>query len=231
MNVAVFIKVVFFILLAGFIAGAATLIYLPIYKRNINNRLRSFGADDQKEKKPLIPPSDFFFIVCGIVLAVYLGASALLMGSRKELIGLGQVEEPYVWVREICIPSLIDGHEPGEELPGYRLTSSKNENGFEICFYSGCYGDFAGFPDGMICVKNTGSEQKFRVAISGEQKNAVFPDYVVDYGSDVIEKQIWYTADMFNYFGTLDITVMPEDSNDTIAKLHISIEKDFEITP
>ena len=214
MAVANFFKLIVLVMIPAFLAGLVTLIYLPSYKKKINARLGNFGSDI-KDQKPVTPPAKVFLVTflagfLAMILIIAILISMYTSQKRANVTTLGSVDEPSCWIQEVVTESLLDGYSPGAELPGYRLTSSKQENGFEIYFYAGNGGGMGGFPDGLLGIKYTGDSEAFCLEIKEEQKDAIYPDYEGEFISPTAEaREMWLTVDTFNFFGTMDISVEP----------------------
>ena len=225
MIIAKFFYIILMLMIPAFIAGVSTVIYLPAYKRKINMRLGEFGESGLKDRRPVTSPVKFFFIsyLAGfIVLAVLI--TMFIGRSKGGNTSLGQVSEPYCWIEQVVTESMLDSYTAGDEIPGYRLTSSKKENGFEFYFYSGNGGSVSGFPDALIGIKNTNGSEAFYMDIKAEQRNAIYPDYDGGFAANCVENPVmWCTLDTFNFFGTLDITL--ETMNKPEADSYLSFEE------
>lgn len=254
MAVANFFKITLLLAIPAVIALIATLIYLPVYKKKINARLDNFAQSDIKELKPVTPPIKVYLISFGVALLAGIILIAILITLYKtntsaNRVSLGQVEETYCWIRRADeLPSLLDGYDPGDELPGYFKTSSKSENGFELYFYAGRDCEVGGFPDGLIGVKYTGNEESFCLDVHSVQEKAVYPDSKADFTAQFITKgTCWLTVDTFNFFGKMDIEAvsskLPQEQEGVVpsfeelkelrtgetAKMHLELDKEFGI--
>ncbi len=249
MAVANFFKLIVLVLIPAAIAGLAALIYLPAYKKKINARLGNFGSDF-KAAKPVTPPAKVFLIAFLAVSVAFLLIIAILItayktNTRSEVRGLDGVEQPYCWVRQVVTESMLDKYTPGEEIPGYRITQSKQENGLELYFYVGNDGEVGGFPQGLIGVRNT-NDEPFFMETHDRQTGAQYPDYDGGFIANYVEDEVmWCTVSTFNFFGTMDIKVeniskLNDDEDHTFddlrslgtgktVELHLELDKEFDI--
>ena len=240
------IKILLVLLVApAVLAVVCTLIYMPFYRKKINSRLSQFGELDEKERKPLTSPMKIFLTflimtICGAVVGLIMRYAVM---NRKMPITISDVERPEFMMQARDLPSLLDRYEPGEQLPGYTLQETKKENDIEIYFYANREVEYSGFPDGLIAVKYTGSDEQYLgVTADMQQTGARKLDYTGNtrfYSYEVPLK--WLTFDVYNFFGKLDITVFtmkqaeaPWQQKSEVAtgketKMHLELDKEFHI--
>lgn len=241
-----YFKLLLLLFIPALIAGAATVIYLPIYKKRINSRLSQFGEKLDGDMKPITTPAKYFLIFCLFTV----GAMALGMiifynaANSKKRTTLESVDVSEFWIQSRDFPSLLDKYEPGEELPGYHLNHVHSENDIEIYFYASDSPEYSGFPDGIIGIMYTGSDEQYLGLDAEYRQTGVSRIY--DYGGSnrfrtYDEPLKWFTFDIMNFFGELDLTVRtmkkadsPFDNDDELftgktAELHVKLDEEYHI--
>jgi hypothetical protein len=240
-----YFKLLMLLFIPAFIAGAATVIYLPIYKKKINSRLSQFG-EKAADMKPITTPGKYFLIFCLFtVAAMALGMIIFYNAANsKKRTTLEAVDEVEFFMNARDYPTLLDKYEPGEELPGYDLNHIQKENDIEIYFYASREPGYFGFPDGLIGIVYTGSDEQYLGLDAEYSQTGVsrLGDFAGSNQFRTYEVPLkWFTFDIMNFFGELDIKVRtmkkaesPFDNDDELftgktAELHVKLDEEYHI--
>ena len=250
MAVANYFKIMILLLIPAFAAGLVTLIYMPAYRKKINARLGDFDPLDHKAQKPVTSPVLFFLISFAVAFLAFVLVLMIMFnglrftGGSKKTVTLGEVNRPEFLMQARDIPSLLDKFEPGEELPGYEIKETVRENDIEIYFYANREVEYSGFPDGLIGVRYTGSDEQYLgLTVKMEQDmDTIGGDYSGSYEFRTYDVPLkWFTFDIFMFFGKLDLNVFTMNKSSFLdqpledlltgkeAKMHLELDKEYGI--
>lgn len=218
-------------------AAAAVLItlgYLFVYKKRINARLEAHGKGSHR---PILTPLGFFLRLWIMLAAGTIGAVALLYflfaattkSHTEEHGNYLDLDYPVVHIQNQCIPSMLDSYTPGDEISGYTITDTVSKDGLEIYFYASAAPEMFGFPDAFVGVKASNDIPDYLVDIEFTQENTAGRDVQGGFSTDNDVRPRWLTVDTISFFGVLDITAKPKESDVEGAKLTVDLAKAYDM--